>query len=874
LYSYYRGLNQYRVPTPFYDARNGPPNFLMHNNGDGTFSDVTAASGMKQNNDRYSFTCGWTDYNNDGWPDLYVVNDFGRKNLYRNNGDGTFTDVAAEAGVDDVGAGMSVCWLDYDNDGNQDLYVADMWSAAGKRVTVQSEFMKGAPAETRALGCKHARGNSLFRNLNGRHFEDVSAKSGVEMGRWSWSSDAWDFDHDGYPDLYISNGMISGADRHELSSFFWRHVVAETPVETAPAHTYEQGWNAINELIRSDGTWAGYERNTFYANNRDGTFSDLSGTAGLDFIEDSRSFALADFDHDGRLEIVLKNRNSPQVRVLKNVMRGIGSSLVFRLHGTSGNRDAIGAAITVEAGKLRQVKFLQAGSGFLSQHAKEVFFGLGDEKGPVNVTIRWPNGQIQRHPNVPVQQRIFIEEGSADFRAEPFLAAAPGSLGRPSGNLPPSNDLPANFESWLLAPVAAPDFSLPDVMGQTHTVASLRGQPLLLNFWATGSAGSEQQLKLFDSWRTGGAQPGPKVLAVNVEGPDQADGVRAFTRARRVLTSVLLASEEAAAIYNILYRYLFDRRRDLDLPTSFLVDERGFIVKVYRGCVDPGHLTADCRHIPLTAAARLDRGFPFPGKWYGGEFLRNQFTYAAVFFERGYLDAALASCRLLLENEPTSGEAYYMLGTIYLKKQLPEKARENLEQALKLKPAYFDTWPDAWNNLGMLAIQAGENGQAIQDFKQAIRLNPNHSIALQNLGNAYRQQGQWLEAQSTLERAVKIDPDDANANYSLAMVFAHRDDTEDAYEYLERALKLRPDYPDALNNLGILYARTGRLSDALATFEKCIEAAPDFDQGYLNLARAYVAKGDSEKARSVLRALLKRHPGHALAQKALDELGP
>ena len=142
LYTYYQGTDQYRYPTPYYAAENGPPNFMMRNNRDGTFRDVTAQSSLNQNNTRYSFCCGWGDYNRDGWPDLYVVNDFGRKNLYRNNGDGTFTDVAAQAGAEDVGAGMSVCWFDYDNDGVEDLYVADMWTAAGERISTQDSFQR------------------------------------------------------------------------------------------------------------------------------------------------------------------------------------------------------------------------------------------------------------------------------------------------------------------------------------------------------------------------------------------------------------------------------------------------------------------------------------------------------------------------------------------------------------------------------------------------------------------------------------------------------------------------------------------------------------------------------------------------------------
>ena len=227
-------------------------------------------------------------------------------------------------------------------------------------------------------------------------FKTSAQQAGVEMGRWSWSSDFWDFDHDGYPDLYVTNGYISAPERNDLASFFWRQVVAKSPEDATPSLAYEHGWNAINELIRSDSSWNGYERNVMFANNRDGTFSEVSGAVGLDFPEDSRSFALADIDHDGRLEVILKNRNAPQLRILHNVMKDIGQSIAFRLRGQKSNRDAIGAAITVEAGTLRQTKYLQAGSGFLSQHSKEMFFGVGKPEGTIRATVRWPSGLSQQ----------------------------------------------------------------------------------------------------------------------------------------------------------------------------------------------------------------------------------------------------------------------------------------------------------------------------------------------------------------------------------------------------------------------------------------------------------------------------------------------
>src|SRR5204862_947369 len=143
LYTYSQGTDQYRYPMPYFDAENGPPNFLLRNNRDATFDDITQQAGLNINNTRFSFCCAWGDYNGDLWPDLYVANDFGRNNLYKNSA-GHFQDVARQAGVEDLGPGMSAAWFDYDGDGRPDLYVSNMWSDAGQRVTKDPAFRPAA----------------------------------------------------------------------------------------------------------------------------------------------------------------------------------------------------------------------------------------------------------------------------------------------------------------------------------------------------------------------------------------------------------------------------------------------------------------------------------------------------------------------------------------------------------------------------------------------------------------------------------------------------------------------------------------------------------------------------------------------------------
>lgn len=865
VYSYYAGLDQYRYPVPYFDARNGPPNFIFHNEGNGRFRDKTREAGLHVENDRYSFACAWGDSNGNGLPDLYVANDFGRSNLYQNNGDGTFRCISAEAHADDAGAGMSACWLDFDNDGRQDVYVSNMWSAAGMRVSQQEKFRPGDQESVRGLYRRHARGNSLYRNLGNGKFQNEAEPASTAVGRWAWSADSWDFDHDGYTDLYIANGYITGRQRADLASFFWRQVVAKSPEQAVSSPNYELGWNAINEQIRSDASWNGRERNTFYANNRDGTFSEISGTAGLDFPDDSRSFALADLDGDGRLEVVLKSRTAPQVRILHNSMKEIGHSIAFRLRGKESNRDAIGAAVTVEAGGLRQTKYLQAGSGFLSQHTKELHFGMGKSDAPVRATIRWPRGRVQSFEALPVDHRVEIEEGSRDFSAKPFLR---GAANFAAAALPEPERDDSPVATWLIEPISAPDFSLPDLEGRTHQLRTLLGGFLLLNFWSADSPECTQQLRLLAQSSSALSASGLRMYAIHAGADADLQRVKAIVSKERVPFAVLLGTQEVAGIYNLVYRYLFDRRRNMPVPASFLLDSGGAIVKLYQGVVQPESLVRDLRTVPASFDERLRKALPFAGELFNGTPKRNQFTYGVAFFQHGYFDQAVESFQQVIALNPEDPEANYNLGTLYLRRRALAQARQYLQKATELRPDY----PEAWNNLGMAAAQEGRPEEAVRDFRKSLSLRPDYTVAMVNLGGLYRREGDFSGAEKLLNAALEREPDNPEANYNLGMLYAKQDRLERAESFLEKALKSRPDYADALNNLGVLYVRQKRPSEAEEKFKTCIRMAPDFDQAYLNLARLYALSDDKSKARRVLEDLLRRQPGHKIAEQTLEML--
>jgi Flp pilus assembly protein TadD/peroxiredoxin len=431
--------------------------------------------------------------------------------------------------------------------------------------------------------------------------------------------------------------------------------------------------------------------------------------------------------------------------------------------------------------------------------------------------------------------------------------------------------LPSQVDTWLLEPLKAPEFSLPDLAGNVHELRSLQGRFVLLNFWATTANLSGEQLRVLQQQRAALEASGVEILAINVDDVNAGDGIqkaKSFAAQEGLSFPVLMATEDVAGIYNIIYRYLFDRRRDLPIPASFLLDKEGMIVKLYQGPMDPQRLLEDVRSIPSTATDRMQKALPLGGVLYQAAFQRNDFTYGVALFQHGYLEQAAASFQQVVAAKPDNPEGYYNLGTLYLRRNDLEQARSYLEQTVKLRPNY----PEAWNNLGMIAAQQGRGEEAVRNFQQSLLLRPTYAIALLNLGNLYRRAGAFDKAQEYLSRALEIQPDDPEINYGLGMFYAQQNQMQQASDYLQKAIELRPDYPEALNNLGILFVRAQNYSKAEEQFRTCIRVAPNFDQSYLNLARLDAMRGDKEGAREIVQELLRLQPQNANARQAMELL--
>jgi hypothetical protein len=356
----------------------GPPglqggkNILYHNNGDGTFTDVSEAAGILRANGTYGLGVLTADLDNDGWPDIYVANDSTASALYQNKKNGKFEDIAIEAGCalspdGKPQAGMGIAAADYDLDGNLDL--------------VKTNFAGDTP--------------SLYHNIGGANFEDATftAGLGAHTQYLGWGCGFFDFDNDGWPDILICNG----------------HVYPEV------------------EQLKTE---AGYpQRKLLYHNLHNGHFADVSLQVGPGISEPSasRGAAFGDFDNDGDIDVVVNTVNDyPQ---LLRCDSKLGNNWIkIRTIGTKSNRSGIGARLTCvtnpsgEPKPHRQIDEVRSGGGYFSQNDLRVHFGLGKAEKVDTIEIRWPSGQIDTLRDVKANQLIFVKEGEGITRTVQFAA--------------------------------------------------------------------------------------------------------------------------------------------------------------------------------------------------------------------------------------------------------------------------------------------------------------------------------------------------------------------------------------------------------------------------------------------------------------------
>ncbi|MSU41539.1 MAG: hypothetical protein EXS28_07490 [Pedosphaera sp.] len=399
-----------QMPTPYYDANDGWPSFLLLNDGKGNFKEGTEAAGLSPKRTRRTYSASFADLDDDGDMDLVTVNDFSGIDVHLNNGKGQFTDDTARLGDSRHAFGMSHVIADFNRDGRWDVYMTGMGSTTARRL----ESLKLGRAEFPDHQVKRLKlgyGNRMYyggaEGLHEESFNDSVARTG-----WAWGSAALDFDNDGDEDIYISNGHISRKSCRDYCTTYWRH-----DIYTGTSQTNRVLGSLFNETLKTLETisWNGFEHNVLFMNELKGSaqsYVNVAWVMGVAFEFDARSVVSEDWDADGRPDLLVGRFGWTEnvgdqfnyLHLLRNQWEGTHNWIGVRLHENGPGLSPVGAKVAVLYGDKRSRAQFVTGDSWRCQQSNQKHFGLGAATAVDAIEVRWPNGKVSRMEKPAINQ--------------------------------------------------------------------------------------------------------------------------------------------------------------------------------------------------------------------------------------------------------------------------------------------------------------------------------------------------------------------------------------------------------------------------------------------------------------------------------------
>lgn len=557
---------------------------------------------------------------------------------------------------------------------------------------------------------------------------------------------------------------------------------------------YQQGWKALNRLLREDRSFSGHEKNCAYLNMRNGQFASVSSVSGLDFSDDSRGIALCDWDFDGKQDFWITARTSPRVRLVHNESKTKGRFLALRLQGDgrATNRQAVGARVEVVLSDgVQLIRTLHAGDAFLSQSSDWLHFGLGESAEIKTVQIRWP-GQSQ-------------SEVVKGCRANGFYQVQQGSGTATAWNPPKSRKSlvatqqkvkPSTERARI---VSASRLPLPYVRGKTSPDAESRqfqfNGPTLVNVWSATCANCRAELS---EWTKSAAKlkdASLNIVTLCADTDDETirDGVNLLEELKFPFVSVIADPESIRSI-DYFQRALLDRWKSIPVPCSLLLDEKGQVVVIYKGPVKTQQLVDDMQ---LLSAETMDvqlAAVPFPGRWYEELAAADPKRVSSLMIDHAQLDAAADYLSYYVQRNSDSISPVALADTLFIQSVLKETQKD----------------------------YAG----AIESLEKIVELNPNDFRFRASLARLYDATGQFDQATPQYLAAAKINGKDVHLQRKLVLNLLRQERNDEAKTRILDMLKKTPRDPGLLFQHATVARKLSDWPTAIASYRKVYEIEP------------------------------------------------
>jgi hypothetical protein len=382
-----------QMPTPFHDANDGHPSYLLLNRGNGFFDDATEAAGLAAKRHRRSYAASFVDLDDDRDLDLVVTSDFAGTDIYLNDGMGHFTDETDALLKEAASFGMAHTFADYDLDGAIDFFVTGMASTTMRRLNQMGLVREDQPGHIE-LRSKMGYGNRMYLARGKDAFRQPEYKDTVARSGWSWGTTSFDFDSDGDMDVYVANGHVSGTTTKDYCTRYWCHdiFVGDSQANPVIANLFEETYDSVMDNNLS---WDGYQKNHLFMNRAGSGFVNVAFLMNAALGDDSRSVISEDFNADGRPDLLITAAGrgwAHALHLLINRWPIQNNWIGVRLQIEKGGPSTIGAVIRVRSNSGVQLAHIVTGDSFRAQHAPIRHFGLGSDSAVDSVEIRWPDG--------------------------------------------------------------------------------------------------------------------------------------------------------------------------------------------------------------------------------------------------------------------------------------------------------------------------------------------------------------------------------------------------------------------------------------------------------------------------------------------------